>query len=105
MAKKLALVVSALSLVEARSASAQVNVTTFHNDNQRTGWNPSETVLTPSNVNTTSNFKVRFKQTVDDQVYGQPLYLANVGSPARNLVYVVTLSNSVWAFDADDPLA
>jgi hypothetical protein len=102
--KRLALLVTALALLGARTAQAQVNVTTFHNDNQRTGWNASETLLTPANVNT-ANFKVLFKRSTDDQVYGQPLYLAGVGSPPRDLVYAVTLNNTVYAFDADDPTA
>src|SRR5581483_1342733 len=57
--------------------SAQVNVTTHHYDNARTGQNIKETVLTPSNVNS-SQFGKLFSVTVDGQVYAQPLYLANV---------------------------
>jgi hypothetical protein len=30
---------------------AQVNVTTYHNDNARTGQNTQETILMPANVN------------------------------------------------------
>ena len=33
--------------------SAQVNVTTYHNDNSRTGQNTQEKVLAPANVNST----------------------------------------------------
>ena len=40
---------AALALTVA--ASAGVNVTTYHNDNARDGWNASETTLTPQNVN------------------------------------------------------
>ena len=32
------------------TATAQTAVTTYHNDNYRTGWNSTETVLTPANV-------------------------------------------------------
>ena len=34
------------------SANAQQNVTTWHNDNLRTGENTNETTLTPSNLGT-----------------------------------------------------
>jgi hypothetical protein len=88
-------------LAVAMPARAQVNVTTFHNDNMRTGWNAVETILKPSLVNT-SNFKVLFKRTLDDPLYSQPLYLSGIGSPPRNVVYATTLNNSVYAFDADD---
>jgi hypothetical protein len=73
-------------------ASAQVNVTTYHYDNLRTGWNPSEIVLTTSNVNSTS-FGVVARVTLDSQVDAQPLILNGV-------VYVATENNTVYAIDA-----
>jgi hypothetical protein len=84
-------------------ASAQVNVTTYHNDIARTGLNPNETVLTPGNVNK-ATFGFRFSQPVDGYIVGQPLYLSNVAIPnagVHNVVYVTTLNDSVYAFDAD----
>ena len=39
------------------TASAQqgsVNVVTYHYDTLRTGWNPNETILTTSNVNSST---------------------------------------------------
>ena len=56
-------------------ASAQqgvVNVTTYHYDNLRTGWNPNETLLTTSNVNA-HTFGIRAQVALDDQVDAQPL--------------------------------
>src|SRR5579862_7343218 len=50
------------------------SVLTYHNDNASDGQNTQETVLTPSNVNSTSFGKL-FTANVDGQVYGQPLYL------------------------------
>ena len=73
-------------------ASAQVNVTTYHYDNLRTGWNPNETVLTTSNVDS-STFGVVAQTSLDAQVDAQPLIVDGV-------VYVATENNTVYAIDA-----
>jgi hypothetical protein len=84
-------------------ARGQVSVLTQHNDLERTGANLQETVLTPANVNE-KQFGMLFKRVVDDQVYGQPLVVANVkiGGGTHDVVYVTTVNNSVYAFDAND---
>lgn len=84
-------------------ASAQVDVLTQHNDNTRTGVNLRETVLRPGNLTTTS-FGLLFKRTLDDQLYTQPLLATGiaVGGGTRDLLYVTTVNNSVYAFDAND---
>jgi outer membrane protein assembly factor BamB len=86
-------------------AVAQVSVTTYHNDNARTGQNLSETVLTPANVNV-SQFGKLYAGSVnlDSWAPAQPLYVPNViiGGVTHNMVYVATLNNSVYAFDADN---
>jgi hypothetical protein len=70
---------SSLSPCSAFSAAlrAQVNVTTYHDDNTRTGQNRQETILTPANVNS-GQFGKLFSVSVDGWVYAQPLYLSNV---------------------------
>jgi protocatechuate 3,4-dioxygenase beta subunit len=93
---------SVLALVLA--ARGQVNVTTYHNDNARTGQNTKETMLTPANVNV-NQFGKLFTQPVDGMIVGQPLYLSNVSIPGagtHNVVYVATQHDSVYAFDADN---
>src|ERR1700683_310867 len=81
---------------------AQVNVTTYHYDNSRTGTNSQETILTPANVNS-SQFGKLFSVTVDGVVYAQPLYLANVSiaGGTHNVLYVATENDSLYALDAD----
>ena len=54
-------VVSVLSLW-ASSGQAQVNVTTYHNDNARTGQNTQETYLTPANVKVSQEDKRQLEE-------------------------------------------
>jgi Bacterial Ig-like domain (group 1) len=86
-----------------KPAGAQANVVTFHNDIYRTGANQQETILTPSNVNV-NQFGKLFTQPVDGYIVGAALYLANVTIPGvgtHNVVYVATMNDSIYAFDAD----
>ena len=81
---------------------AQVNVTTYHNDNARTGQNTQEAILTPANVNS-GQFGKLFSVTVDGWVYAQPLYLSNVtiSGGTHNVLYVATEHDSLYAIDAN----
>src|ERR1041385_6468733 len=85
------------------TSAGAVNVVTQHGDNLRTGANLGELVLTTSNVNT-GQFGKLFSRTVDGQMYAQPLYVHSlmISNKTRNIVYVCTEHNSVFAFDADD---
>jgi hypothetical protein len=83
---------------------AQTTVTTWHYDNLRTGANINETKLTPANVNF-NQFGKLFTQSVDGAIIGQALYLSNVrvaGKGRHNVVYVATMHDGVYAFDADN---
>ncbi len=92
-----------VAMVLTANAQSQTDVVTYHYDNARTAQNVNETILTPANVNKGS-FGVRFSQPVDGYIVGQPLLLSNVAIPnagTHNVVYVATLHDSVYAFDAD----
>jgi hypothetical protein len=94
---------SAALLLMGRSLVGQTSVLTQHNDVYRTGANLTETVLTPADVNV-AHFGMLFKHVVDDQLYTQPLVVVNVsiGGGTHDVVYVTTVNNSVYAFDARD---
>ncbi|HTU47711.1 MAG TPA: hypothetical protein VMF91_21820 [Bryobacteraceae bacterium] len=85
-------------------ADAQTNVLTYHNNAQRTGWNSTETVLTPANI-TPSTFGVVATVPLDDQVDAQPLVVTNQtisGQGTHNVVYVATANNTIYAIDASN---
>jgi hypothetical protein len=92
-----------------KSATATVFVATtpgmytHHNDNQRTGQNLNEIALNVANVNS-SNFGKLAQYATDGISHASPLYVSNVnvlGAGLRNVVYVATEHDSVYAFDAD----
>ncbi len=90
-------------LVLSVSHAVGESVLTYHNNNARTGANTNETLLTPANVNV-KNFGLLRKYPVDGYVYAQPLYYSGLtisDQGVRNVVFVATANNSVYAFDAD----
>jgi uncharacterized protein (TIGR03437 family) len=92
-------------LVTIGCARAQINVLTANYDANRTNSNPGETKLGPETVNSTSFGKIG-AFPVDGQIYAQPLYVTGVhieGAGLRNVVYVATMHNSVYALDANVP--
>ncbi len=79
-----------------------IDVLTHHNNNFRTGANLDETCLTPDNVNA-KTFGKLFTLSVRGQIYAQPLIAANIEilGQTRNVLYVATMENWVYAFDAE----
>src|SRR5258706_14863542 len=72
----------------------------------RTGEYLAETNLTPGNVVLTavSDFRKLYTRNVDGAIYSQPLYVHDVNTPggSKNLFFITTENNWVYAFDADD---
>ena len=77
-------------------------ILTYHNDNLRTGLNPNETILTTSNVNSSTFGKLGSLQ-VTGLVDAEPLYVPalTINSAKHNVVFVVTEHDLAYAFDAD----
>jgi uncharacterized protein (TIGR03437 family) len=85
------------------AAFAQVNVLTANYSNERTNANLQEAQLTPSSFVQGSFGKIG-TLPVDGQVYAQPLYVSGLTIPGqgnRNVLFVATQHNSVYAYDAD----
>ena len=101
-----ALHAAALALIACASAStapAQQSVLQRGYDSGVTGANLSETILNTANVNP-NTFGLVFNLPVDDKIYAQPLYVPQVtisNKGIHNVVYVATMSDSLYAFDAD----
>ena len=72
-------------------------VLTYHNDDARTGQNLLETVLKPSNVNS-SKFGKLFSYAVDGYIYAQPLYVRKVSFPHKGGVHNVVYVNARACF-------
>jgi uncharacterized protein (TIGR03437 family) len=85
------------------AGNAQVNVLTANYGNERSNANSQEKLLTPANVGP-STFGRIGALPVDGQVYAQPLYVSGLvfpGQGTHNVVYIATLHNSLYAYDAD----
>jgi hypothetical protein len=94
----------AMGMAAVAAAGAKpVDLLTYHYDNFRTGWNNHEKKLTPTNVGSTQ-FQLLASTVLDDQVDAQPLILASQsvnGNSAREVVYIVTEGDTVYAIDAN----
>jgi hypothetical protein len=78
-------------------------VLTAKNDNNRDGTNPNESVLKASTLSATNHPTPRWLAPTDGEIYAQPLYIHQllIGGVNKNVVYVATENNSVYAFDSD----
>lgn len=96
---------SCLFLAMASSLNAQTSVLTRSYDNARTGTNITETALTPERVSTQGLTRA-FSLSVgadDPRIEAQPLYVPGVEMPdgkKHDVIYLFSMSNHVWAFDA-----
>ncbi len=88
------------------AAQAQTAILTAQFNNSRTAANQTENSLNTSNVNVESFGKL-FTFPVDGYVYAQPLYVPGlkINGVVKNVLYVATMQNSIYAFDADNPKA
>lgn len=81
----------------------EAQITTAQSNSFRTSANLHEKQLTPANVNVASFGKL-FSRTVDGDIFAQPLYVPSLeieGIGKRNIVFVATEHDSVYAFDVD----
>src|SRR5215471_9449525 len=104
LARSLAPLPIIMALGAAAAHAAADDVLTQHNDAARTGAQVHETSLKPGNVSATT-FGRLYERHVDGQIIAQPLYAGNLDIPGkgqRNVVFVATRKNVVYAFDADD---
>ncbi len=81
---------------------AQVAVTTYQNNNYRSGANTHEVLLTFGNVSA-EHFGKLGVFPVEGQVYAQPLYVPrlNIGGTDHNVVFIATEHDQVYAFDVN----
>ena len=80
-----------------------IDVTTYHYDLNRTGWNQSETDLTPATV-ASSKFGLIATLQVDGNAFAQPLLVSGFKFPnhqIHDVLIVATGHDSVYAFDAN----
>lgn len=97
------LFIGLLALFVCVRLSAQVNVLQNRYDRFSRASNDQEALLTPDLVKS-GNFGKIFSYYVDGAVYAQPLYVSGLQIPSRgthNVLYVATMNDKVYAFDAD----
>jgi len=97
-------VISVVAVTIGAPVRAPVTVPMSQYDYGRTGANLQESILNPSNVDAT-HFGKLFSRNVDDSIYALPLIVADVeiSGQRHNVLFIATMGNTVYAFDADDP--
>ncbi|HMC94466.1 MAG TPA: hypothetical protein VKO16_06810, partial [Polyangia bacterium] len=87
-----------------RPPGSSPDVLTQHNDVARSGETLVETRLQPRYVDG-STFGLLYDRNVDGGIVAQPLYVHGVRTVdhgPRNLIFIATETNWIYAFDADD---
>jgi len=97
-------VISAVAVSIGAPVLAPVTVPMSQYDYGRTGANVQEWTLNPSSVDAT-RFGKLFSRSVDDSVYALPLIVSDLEISGRrhNVLFIASMGNTVYAFDADDP--
>jgi len=92
-----------LSIGQTYCTGSTACVLTAHNDNNRDGANPNESILKASTLSASSHPTPRWLATTDGLLYAQPLYVHQlmVNGAAKNVVFASTENNSIYAFDSD----
>jgi outer membrane protein assembly factor BamB len=91
-------------LLAASGVASATDVLTHHNNLARTGAVLDEKLLSPATLKDQA-FGRLFSVVVDGQIYAQPLVVTGLAIPGkgtRNVVFVATMRNLVYAFDADN---
>jgi hypothetical protein len=86
-----ALIGASLVFATVAAVTAHADETTISQDTYRTGWDQSESALTPASV-TSSDFGQQFSTALDGQVYAQPLV-------ANGTLIAATENDKVYGLD------
>lgn len=100
---KWTMAMSLLALMALQPYASAQSVLQRGYDSNVSGATVSETTLGTSNL-AVDTFGLVFNLPVDATIYAQPLYVSNVAIPGRgnhNVLYVATMNDSIYAFDAD----
>jgi hypothetical protein len=90
------------SLLGGLASAQSKDVLTYHYDNYRTGWNNSESSLTPQTFKDSSFGLLYDKDYFDEQIDAQPLIISSlpIGGQTKEVVFIATENNSLYAVDA-----
>ena len=103
----------AAPVVATRSLASAADITTFHRNPQRTGWNATETMLTPGSVGSPAFGHIWESPQLDSfdgvppRLYASPLYVDRIvlsAGPHRgkafSIVYAASSNGMVYAINA-----
>lgn len=97
-------VISAFAVFLGTSSAQALDITTQRYDQNRTAANLQETVLNKAAVQGGA-FGKQGAYAVDGLVFAHPLYMQGlqIGGGTYNVLFIATMRNVVYAFDADRP--